>query len=298
MTSNIKEFNDKYKSYILATIVKNEEKNLPKLIQTVVNQTLLPKVWFIIDDGSIDNTTSIIENACKNYKWIFSERLPEGPRDMGLHLAQIARKALDNAVEMAHKLNIEFHYIAVLDGDMWLDINYYEFLIERMNEDSRIGIASGNTWSYCKDSCIEQKSNLPGGGTRIWRYQCYKETNGLEYVMSPDTVSDARCNIQGWKLVRFKEVKANQSRLTSSAEGRTRGYEFKGKFAYHLHYSLISVLGRALFMMMKGEIKISLAYLNGFFSAMYSNTPRISDPILIKYFKKKSIHDILNKLYR
>ena len=70
--------------YILITPVKNEEENLPNLIQSVVEQTIKPVLWVIVDDGSTDRSPEIIKEAQKKYSWIQSIRLESKSRELGI----------------------------------------------------------------------------------------------------------------------------------------------------------------------------------------------------------------------
>ena len=48
---------------------RNEEKYLPKLSESIINQTVLPHIWIILDDNSTDRTSIIIkelEQNCSN----------------------------------------------------------------------------------------------------------------------------------------------------------------------------------------------------------------------------------------
>ena len=45
--------------YVLVTPARNEEKNIERLIQCVVAQTVRPSKWIIVSDGSTDGTDEI-----------------------------------------------------------------------------------------------------------------------------------------------------------------------------------------------------------------------------------------------
>ena len=47
--------------YIIVTPVKDEEEYIELTIKSVINQTVRPAEWIIVDDGSIHNTKKIIE---------------------------------------------------------------------------------------------------------------------------------------------------------------------------------------------------------------------------------------------
>lgn len=47
--------------YVIISPVRNEEKYIEKTIQSVINQTVKPAEWIIVDDGSTDGTSEAIE---------------------------------------------------------------------------------------------------------------------------------------------------------------------------------------------------------------------------------------------
>jgi len=63
--------------YIVFTPCRNEEKNLPNLLQSITVQTIRPALWVIVDDGSTDKTGEIITEAEKRHEWIKGHHLEE-----------------------------------------------------------------------------------------------------------------------------------------------------------------------------------------------------------------------------
>ena len=47
-------------NYVLVTPIKNEEANLPGLIDSIENQDLKPILWVIVDDSSDDSSPNIL----------------------------------------------------------------------------------------------------------------------------------------------------------------------------------------------------------------------------------------------
>jgi glycosyltransferase involved in cell wall biosynthesis len=47
------------KNYVLITAARNEEAYIEATIKSVLSQTILPKKWIIISDGSTDGTDKI-----------------------------------------------------------------------------------------------------------------------------------------------------------------------------------------------------------------------------------------------
>jgi glycosyltransferase involved in cell wall biosynthesis len=47
-------------NYVLITAARNEEKYIEATIESVLSQTILPKRWVIVSDGSTDRTDEIV----------------------------------------------------------------------------------------------------------------------------------------------------------------------------------------------------------------------------------------------
>ena len=76
--------------FLIITPACNEEKHLPDLIQSMVNQTLLPFEWIIVDDGSTDNTSNLIQQACLEHKWIrYLRKEKKGLRSPGKSVMEV-----------------------------------------------------------------------------------------------------------------------------------------------------------------------------------------------------------------
>jgi glycosyltransferase involved in cell wall biosynthesis len=57
-------------AYILITPARNEEAYIEKTIQSVISQTILPKEWVIVSDGSKDQTDDIVAHYAEKYDFI------------------------------------------------------------------------------------------------------------------------------------------------------------------------------------------------------------------------------------
>ena len=76
--------------YVLITPCRDEAEFLPRTIASVTGQTIQPKKWIIIDDGSTDQTPKILEDAAARYPFIENLRCdPERKRNVGPGVIQI-----------------------------------------------------------------------------------------------------------------------------------------------------------------------------------------------------------------
>jgi glycosyltransferase involved in cell wall biosynthesis len=63
--------------YVLITPAHNEETLIQKTLASMVAQTVFPERWVIVDDGSTDCTTEIVESYAKRHPWIELVRRPQ-----------------------------------------------------------------------------------------------------------------------------------------------------------------------------------------------------------------------------
>jgi len=281
--------------YILITPAKNEEKSLPAVLESVVNQSILPKLWIIIDDGSTDRTPEIISSYQEKYNWIKSLRLPEHPRDVCLHYAYVCRIGFDYAIKHCREKAIRYDFVGLLDSDTILEKKYFEKLINEFEKDPSLGIASGGIYYRDGNDLIWEvsASNFPRGTGRIWSKKCFFDTGG--YALEPDahTISNIKSLLRGYTARQFKNVVAIQTRKTKSAEGFWKGYNGAGRNAYYLCKRPLVVLANVLYLSFKSPFYPGLAYLIGYLSAYINREPRIQDEEIRNYFRKQKLSRVL-----
>ena len=286
----------KLPAYLLVTPMRNEEKNIIKLMESVDNQSLKPVLWIIVDDNSTDRSPFLIEKYAKGKEYIHKVTYPEKKEwDIGIHYSEVCRYGFEKAMEIAEKEGIDYEYIALLDADIILDDGYFEILIEAMEQNPLLGITSGVIYSWDGKKYIKDiaRKNLPKGAARIWKKKCFEETGGYMVTHSPDSVSNMKAEIHGWKTQIIDEAKAYQIRLTSTAKGAWKGFFKAGMGAHYIYYPpQIAFLRGATLCVKRGIIEGS-AFLLGYFKAWINKYPRIEDEE-IKNYNTNRHKEILN----
>lgn len=311
------------KDYILITPCRNEEKNLPNLLLSIISQTKKPILWVIIDDNSIDMTGDIIKGLENKYPWIKGIYNKKLNIYMGSHYAITCNIGFNYAMEYCKKKNINYEFIGLVDSDNIPETTYFEFLLEKFLKFSRLGIASGNSavcdinsillnlkitnnkinvlspefWALFGTNqmkILKAWDDMPMGSARIWRKQCFEETNGYLPVCSPDSVSNVKAKVKGWETKRFFDAKVIE-RKASVKQGLWKGYFERGKTNYFLGHSFFYALFRSIKFSLQLHFYLGIAYFYGYLKSFIFRKQKIDDPEVINYYKNRRLIELKQK---
>ena len=273
--------------YILITPVKNEEENLPKLIQSVVKQTIKPVLWVIVDDGSSDNTPKIIKEAKEKYEWIQNIGLDSEKRDRGLHLAHVIKRGFDFAIEYCIKNGIDCSYLGNVDGDIILESTFFENLIAEFEKDPALGVACGGTYYFREGKLVHAnaRESEPSGGDMMIRKGCFEDVGGIQVSYAWESVLNTKASLKGWKTKRFEDNIATEIRDVGSAEGYWKGYVHTGGASYYLNYNPLHVMIKSIaYLFRRKPYYIGIAYLYGYLNSLIQRKGQIEDEEIKRYF--------------
>lgn len=286
---SVKEF-----TYIILTPAKNEEDSLPELIQSIVKQNVKPVAWFIVDDGSDDETYPIIRKATSEYSWIHSLKLETmGAYDIEEHYASVCIKGFDYALNYCEQNNLKFEYIVLSDADMIYSKDYFTRCINFLHSNDQFGIVSGKILIKDKRGKIYEEDRIqlgeehPYGTGRVWRKEAFTDTGGYLLTKAPDSVSNVIALAKGWKVKRLNDVVFYQTRDTGGKNGLWSGYFNKGKRSYYLNVNPLSVLnvpiGLILISREKNAMTKSLAFFCGYFQSFIQREDQIENDEVKRY---------------
>ena len=138
-------------SYVLITPFKDEEKNLKFLKDTVLNQTIKPLLWVMVDSYSLDNSLDVAKNLTEDYDWIHvikqNKLFEEGYGHV--NIAEAVNEGYEHAKKLCTNNRIKYDYIGKLDAAVSLEEQYFEVLIEEMENDENLGLYLWNWLFYC-----------------------------------------------------------------------------------------------------------------------------------------------------
>src|SRR5688572_28591936 len=121
--------------YVLVTAARNEADFIELTIKSMAAQSLPPVRWIIVSDGSTDGTDEIVARYAARHDWIELVRLPARAER---HFA--GKVAAFNA-GYSRLAGLKYDVIGNLDGDVSFDADYCAFLMNKFDENPRLGVA-------------------------------------------------------------------------------------------------------------------------------------------------------------
>ena len=191
--------------YIIVTPAYNEERYIGATIDSVLVQTIVPKLWIIVDDGSSDATAAIIRDKTAHLPWV---RYIYRPKRPGQTYYASNVHAIEEGLLTAKDLS--YRFLAILDADISLPADYYARIFGLFRKDPRLGIASGiylTRTANGLESSFHDRRSCPKN-IMVFNPQCFREIGGflpLKYG-GEDTCACFMARMRGWKVRSFPEI--------------------------------------------------------------------------------------------
>jgi len=220
-------------TYVLVTPAHNEEAFIEKTIQSVIQQTVLPLKWVIVDDGSTDKTREIISRYLDNNPWMELVELPHR-RDRSFAAKVTAFNAGYEKVK-----NLRFDVIGNMDADISFGPDHLEFLVRKFAEDPTLGVA-GTVFreeGYNSETDSFEGRKHVSGQCQLFRKQCWDEIGGYipHRAGGIDWMAVVTARMKGWKTESFRERFFFHHRHLGTAERSVLASSFSyGEKDYYL----------------------------------------------------------------
>jgi glycosyltransferase involved in cell wall biosynthesis len=261
-------------TYVLITPAKNEDEFIESTIQAVAKQTRLPLKWVIVSDGSTDRTDEIAQRYASRCPWIDFVRLPEGAE------RTFAGKVGAFNAGYARVKDLSFDAVGSLDADITFPEDYFAYLLDRLAEDPRLGLAGtpfsedGMVYDY-RYSSVEHVS----GACQLFRRECYEGIGGYVPVKGGgiDVIAVLSARMKGWRTRTFLDRASVHHRPMGSANQRNRvAASFKlGQRGYRLGFHPLWQLFRSVYQLTKPPyVTGGVALFLGYFWSMFRRAHR------------------------
>lgn len=206
----------KLPTYVLITPARNEARFIEQTIQAVVAQTVLPLKWVIVSDGSTDATDDIVRRYANAHEWIELVRLPERRE------RHFAGKVYAFNAGQAAIGEPSYDVIANLDADITFASDYFDFLLEKLAADPKLGVVGTPYVETTNETYDYHFVNIEhvSGACQVFRRACYEAIGGYVPVKvgTIDCIAVITARMKGWKTRTFTEKVCTHHRQVGTAE--------------------------------------------------------------------------------
>jgi glycosyltransferase involved in cell wall biosynthesis len=221
------------RTYVLLTAAHNEEAFIERTITSVLAQTVLPKRWVIVSDGSTDNTDQIVESYARQREFIcFLKVTRPAGRNFG-------SKGI--ALQKGWKLleGLSFEFIGNVDADVTLEPSYFEILIDYFDRDRQAGIAAGFIYEKEDGEFRSRASNRVDSvphAAQLVRRECYEAIGGYSVFKygGEDWYAQQLAKMKGWHAEAIPTLRVFHERHTGAANNLLRHHFRVGRVDYSL----------------------------------------------------------------
>jgi len=275
--------------YVLITPARNEERFIDKTIQSVIGQTALPVKWVIVNDGSTDATANIVSRYVARYDWIELVNLPVR-RDRNFAAKVYAFNAGREKLK-----NVEYEVIGNLDADVSLDEDHFEFLLGKLREDCRLGVAGTvfREQGYSSETDSFEGQNHVSGQCQLFRRQCFEEIGGYfaNKAGGIDWIAVTTARMMGWTTRSFREKSFFHYRSLGTAERSLLASAFSyGEKDYYLGGHPLWEMFRVAYRAVKKPYLVgAIALYSGYLSAFLRQIKRPVSDELMRFHRKEQM---------
>jgi glycosyltransferase involved in cell wall biosynthesis len=270
----------------------NEQDSISQTLESLANQSLLPKKVVVVNDNSTDNTKTIIEDFAKKYTWLTlvnnvssNEHLP-------------GSKIINAFYKGYETLDDSFDVICKFDADLIFPSNYLEQLSKHFNSNPKIGMASGfcyiqNNGDWVLEN-LTRKDHIRGA-LKSYRKDCFLQIDKLKPSMGWDTVDELLAKFYGWHILTDETLHVKHLKPTGISYNKSSKY-LQGEAMYKMRYGFTLTLISALKLAYKkGSFSLFKDYMTGFFKAKQNKLKFLVTKDQGRFIRQLRWKGILNK---
>ncbi len=278
--------------YVLLTAAKDEEAYIEKTIESVAAQTLLPARWIVVDDGSRDETATILRRNEDRFKFLSILDRQNVPRERSFASKADALRLAWGAVQ-----DLDYEYVGILDADIELPTNFYAEMISCLAGNPDLGLTSGwvcelvdNEFRPCSTNRID---SVDGDACQIFRRESYEQIGGIPSMRhgGEDTLAMLLVEMGGWRAYANDRVWVKHLKPAGHAAGSWPRIAYnEGLRAYFLGYHPAYVLAKAVRRIPEQPLFArSLCQLLGYVGCAIRGRPHDAPAEVVEYLRNKQI---------
>jgi glycosyltransferase involved in cell wall biosynthesis len=282
--------------YVLITPAHNEEAFIEKTLACMVAQTMLPERWVIVDDGSTDRTAEIVRNYMRCHPWIELVQLPQHQD------RNFAGKAHAFNAGFKRLSSLPFDVIGNLDADVSFEGDYFEFLLGKLSQFPKLGVAGTAMreakYDALRDSFYSESDVF--GACQLFRHACFEEVGGYVPIKwgGLDWIAVRTARLKGWQTKSFCDKLFYHHRPMGATDTNTLKARFDyGRKDYFLGNHPLWQVFRVSFQMVKRPYVVGgLLLFSGYFYSFASRMQRPVAPELLRFHRREQLERLKHLL--
>lgn len=151
-------------TYFAIVTCRNSENDIRAALTSLKDQTLAPQYVIVVDDGSTDQTPEILTQTKQSWQSLYVIKHD----DLGYDISRVVRNWNEAITYSKSKKLAHTTYHMIATDDTIYPLEYAEKLVDFMDNNYNIAIASGNYTKY--------KPEKPHGAGRFVRNSFFEET--------------------------------------------------------------------------------------------------------------------------
>ena len=272
----------------------NEQDTIALTLNSLANQTLLPKHVVVVNDNSTDDTSTIVSEFAKKHNWIsLVENVSSEKHLPGSKIINAFYKGYET-------LDEHYDVICKYDADLIFPSNYLEILASHYKSDKKLGLIAGHC--YIEKDGNWQLENLTGkdhirGALKAYRKACFIDIGKLKPAMGWDTIDELLALYYNWTFRTDDTLKVKHLKPTGVTYNEASKY-LQGEAWYKLRFGfLLTVLASAKLAYRKRSFKYFKNYISGYLKAKNEKTDYLITPDQGKFIRNFRWKQILKKLF-
>ena len=248
----------------------NEQDSIALTLDSLVNQTLLPKQVVVVNDNSTDGTQEIVEGFKEKHSWITLIN----SKSSNQHLP--GSKIINAFYKGFESLDDHYDIICKFDADLIFPEDYLEKISNHFKKHPKLGMAAGFCYIEKNEGWILEnltRKDHIRGALKAYRKACFLDIGKLKPSMGWDTIDELLARYYGWGILTDETLQVKHLKPTGISYNKASKF-MQGEAMYKMRYgfwiTLISALKLAY---KKGSFSLFKDYMGGYFKAKKEKMP-------------------------
>ena len=246
----------------------NEERSISLTLNSLIQQTHLPKQVLVVNDNSTDSTESVVTSYMENHSFI---KLINNTSS-NQHLP--GSKIINAFYKGFETLDNNYDVICKFDADLIFPENYLERLAQHFNNNEKLGMVSGFCYIQKNKKWVLEnltKKDHIRGALKAYKKDCFLNIGKLKPSMGWDTVDELLAQYYGWEILTDESLRVKHLKPTGASYNKASKY-LQGEAMYKMRYGFTITLISALKLAYKKRsFSLFKDYMAGYFKANKAN---------------------------